>query len=206
MSFGANFAALPRQAVMAKATPPSGASQEAIWHAVYDTQTFASASTTTLTFFSAVNADKTLSNMEASGQFPSPQSFQIYNICLDAWTPLAVSTSATVTGNLNDLGLIMQTGRPTWTLTLSSKAYGPYPLTALHATGGASGFGFSSDGAEILQYARNEPSPGWNYFGKIIIPEQVAFNFRLDWAAAQTITASWLLRLTMMGVLNRRVV
>lgn len=206
MGFGANFAALPRQAVMAKATPPSGASQEAIWHAVYDTQTYTSAATTSLTFFSAVNADKTLSNMEAAGQFPSPQSFQIYNLCLDAWTAAIVSTSATNTGNLNDLGLLLQVGRPTWTLTISSKAYGPYPLTALHGTGGASGFGFSSDGAEILQYSRNEPSPGWNYFGKIIIPEQVAFSITVNWSAAQTLTANWLLRMTMMGVLNRRVV
>lgn len=205
--FGAKFRAQSRQAIAARATPQSGLSQEAIWDCRYDTQLYISAATTRMVFFSQVQADKTLSNMEASGQFPAPQSFQIYNVACDILPATAgVSTSTTVAGNLNDMALLLLVGRPTWTLTISSKQYGPYPLTALHGTGGPSGFGFSSDGTNVLQYARNEPSGGWNYQGAIIIPEQVAFSIEVNFAAAQTLTGNPHIRLSMFGVLNRRVV
>lgn len=208
MGFGSKFQALNRQQIAAAATPPSGKAQEAIWHCVYDTQTYTDNATTSLTFFGATNADKTLCNMEASGQFPSPQSFMIHNICADFWTAAPVSTAAGgPDGDLNDLALLMLVGRPTWTLTISSKQYGPYPLTALHGTGGPTGFGWGTFTAEeSIQYARNEPSAGWNYYGRIIIPEQVSFSVTVNWATAQNITANWLLRLSMFGVLNRRVV
>lgn len=207
--FGANFQALPRQAVAARATPPSGQSQEAIWHALYDTQTYVDNSTTRLTFFQATasGGDRTLSNMEAAGQLPSPQSFQVHNICVDAWTAAAVSTSASNVGNLNDLFLLLFVGRPIWTLTISSKAYGPYPLSTLHGTGGPSGnLGTAIATPGSLQFARNEPTTGWNYLGRIIIPEQVSFSVEVVWGAAQDLTANWSLRMTLMGVLNRRVV
>lgn len=208
MSFGSKFRALNRAQIQAAATPPSGRAQEAIWHAVYDTQTYTDNSTTRLVFFQSTNSDKTLSNMEASGQFPSPQSFQIHNICVDFITAAPLSTAAGgVDGDLNDLALLMWAGRPTWTLTISSKQYGPYPLTALHGTGGPTGFGWGTFTAEeSLQYARNEPSPGWNYYGRIIIPEQVSFSLEMNWAAAQNISADYRIRCTMFGVLNRRVV
>jgi hypothetical protein len=207
--FGANFQALPRQAVAARATPPSGQSQEAIWHCLYDTQTFTSASSTRLLFFTspAAGGDRTLSNMDVGGQLSSPQSLQIHNICLDAWPAVGVSTSATNAGNLNDLFLLLFIGRPMWTLTISSKAYGPYPLSTLHGTGGPSGnVGTAIATPGSMQFARNEPSTGWNYLGRIIIPEQVSFQIEVVWAATQTLTANWLLRMSLMGVLNRRVI
>lgn len=206
--FGSPFRALNRAQVAQAATPPSGRAQEAIWHALYDTQTYTDNSTTRLTFFQSTNADKTLSNMEASGQLPAPQSFMIHNICLDAWTAAPVSTAAGgPDGNLNDLMLLLLVGRPTFTLTISSKQYGPYPLTALHATGGPTGFGWGTFTAEeSIQFARNEQSPGWNYYGRIIIPEQVSFSLEVNWAAAQNVTADWRFRITMFGVLNRRIV
>lgn len=206
-TLGTNFQAKSRQQIQAEATPPSGRSQEAIWHQVYDTQLFVDNSTTRLTFFSAVQADKTLSNMPAAGMFPAPQSFQIHNVCMDAWTALPLSTAAGgAVGDLNDLALIMFVGRPTWQLNISDKTYGPYKLTTLHGTGGPTGFGWGTFTAEeSLQYARNEQGGGWNYFGKVAIPEQVAFNMELNWAAVQDITADWRIAVSLFGVLNRRV-
>jgi hypothetical protein len=205
--FGAKFRAVPRAALQAAATPPSGRSQESIWDCKYDTQTFTSAATTRLTFFSAVNADKTLSNMESSGQFPSPQTFQIHNICADWFTLLGVSTSASNVGNLDDLYRLILTARPTWTLNISSKAYGPYPITSLHASGGPTGtLGTAIATPGSLQFARNTDAPGWNYFGRIIIPEQVSFNIVVDFGTSPTLTANYSLRLAMFGVLARRVV
>lgn len=198
--------AKPFQTVNRQAIPKSGASPEAIWHIVYDTKTYTDNTTVTLNFFDSTNVgNKFLSNMELAGQFPAPQAFEIHGIYVDAWTALPVSTSATNTGDLNDLALLMFVGTPVWTFTLQQKAYGSYPLTTLHGTGGPTGFGWSSDGAEILQYARNEQCPGWNYNGSITIPAQTGFQFNISWAAAQDVTANWLFRVSMSGILSRAV-
>jgi len=189
-----------------KAIPRSGRDPEAIWHIAFDTKVYTDNSTVTLNFFDATNVGNGfLSNMESAGQFPAPQVFDIHGIFADLWTALPVSTSATVTGDLNDLALLLYVGTPVWTLTLQQKKYGPYPLITLHGLGGATGFGFSSDGAEILQYARNDPSPGWNYGGCITIPAQTSFQFNVAWAAAQDLTANWNLRIAMSGKLSRAV-
>lgn len=189
-----------------KAIPPSGRSPEAIWHVAYDTKTYTDNSTTSLNFFDSTNVGTLdLSNMEVGGQFPAPQVFNIHGIMLDAWTAAPVSTSATNTGNINDLYLLIFVGRPRWTLTIQQKNYGPYPLSCLHGTGAPQVFGFSSDGAEILQVASTDRSPGWNYNGSITIPSQTAFQFNITWAAAQDLTADWRLRVSMSGKLSRAV-
>lgn len=205
--FGAPFRPLTKGQTEAMATPPSGGSAEDIWHQLFDTQPFVSATTVQLTFFRAAQNDRTLSNMPTGGTLPRPQTLRIHNICLDVLSTIPVTTSATLTGVLDDLALIIfgLAQRPTWTLSISDKSYGPYSLTTLHGTGGPHGFGWSGDGAEIIQYARNAVEPGWNYYGRIIIPEQVDFNIVLNWAAAATITADKLIRVSMFGVLGRRV-
>lgn len=204
---GARFRALPGATVEANATPPSGSAEEAIWHQIYDTQTYVDNTTTRLVFFQAANADRTLSNMDQGGSLPRPQKLQIFNICLDAMSAIPVTTSATLTGALDDLALLIfgSAQRPTWTLNISQKAYGPYSLTTLGGTGGPTGFGFAGDGAEIIQFAKTDPSGGWNYFGRLTIPEQVNFNVEINWAAVAQLTADKLLRVSLFGVLNRRV-
>ena len=203
---GERFRALPGSTVEANATPPSGGAEEAIWHQIYDSQTFTDNVTTRMVFFQAANADRTLSNMDQGGALPRPQKLQIYNVCCDILSTIPVTTSATLTGALNDLALLIfgLAQRPTWTLNISQKAYGPYSLTALGGTGGPVGFIGSSDGAEILQYAKNDPSVGWNYFGRVIIPEQVNFNTEINYAATADISENKLFRFSLFGVLNRR--
>lgn len=207
--FGARFRALPKAAVEAAATPPSGNAQEAIWHQLYDTQTFTSAATTVMTFFANTNADKTLSNLEQGGTLPRPQSLQIYDITLDIMLAAPVSTAAGgVAGVLNDLALLLLGSgqRPTWTLSISSKNYGPYSLTTLHGTGGPTGFGWGTFTAEeSIQFAKNDPGAGWNYFGRVIIPEQVSFGLTINYAATATLTGDARFRASLFGVLNRRV-
>lgn len=203
---GARFDALPGAVVEAQATPPSGGAEESIWHQAYDSQTFTSATTTRMVFFQTANSDRTLSNMDNGGSFPRPQKLRIFNICFDVLSIVPVSTSATLTGVLNDLALLIfgSAQRPTWTLNISQKAYGPYSLTTLGGTGGPTGFGFSGDGAEIIQFAKNDPSGGWNYFGRVTIPEQVNFLVEVNYAATATLTENKICRLSLFGVLNRR--
>lgn len=205
--FGVRFAPMSQGQVERQATPPSGSSEENIWHQLYDTQTFTDNTTVALTFFQAANADKTLSNLDQGGTLPRFQALRVYNVCLDILSPVPVSTSATLTGVLNDLALLLigSAQRPTWTLSISNKAYGPYSLTTLHGTGGPAGFGFSSDGAEIIQYARNEPAGGWNYSGLLTIPSQVNFQLTINYAATADVTENKLFRVSLFGVLNRRV-
>lgn len=209
--FGVPFRARSFGAVKAAATPPSGAAPEVVWHQIYDTQTYPATGITSLTFFATANADKTLCNLDVGGQLPSPQSFQIYNIALDLIPALAsggVSTAAGgAAGNLDDFARVLLIARPTWTLNISNKAYGPYSLTTLHGTGGPDGFGWGTFTAEeSLQYARNANSPGWNYYGRVIIPEQVSFNLVVNFQGTLAPTvAAVQLRASLFGVLNRRV-
>lgn len=204
---GAKFRPRSFAAVDRAAQPISGSDPEVIWHQVFDTQTYLAAGANQLVFFNSVNNDKTLNNMELAGQFPNPQTFQIYNVCLDLLPLSGVSTAAGgVAGNLDDMARILMVARPTWTLTLQNKQYGGYSLTALRGTGGPTGFGWGTFTAEeSLQFAKNDPSMGWNYQGQIIIPAQASFNITVNFPSLVTITADTKLRLSMFGVLNRAV-
>lgn len=210
--FGAPFRALPGPAVTAAATPPSGMSEEAIWDQRYDTQPFTSATTTRLTFFTTINPDRTLTNMQQAGTLPSPWALQIHMITADYLFEAPVSTAATgVDGVLNDLAsLILSSGaRPTWTLNINNKDYGPYSLTVLHGTGGPQGWGWGG-AIETNQFARNTEIPGWNYFGRVIILTQAPFYLTTEWANPVTLThaaaeSDPFIRVSLFGVLNRRV-
>lgn len=206
---GVRFRPKTGMAVERAATPPSGNAEEAIWHQAYDTQTYVAAGQTRLTFFAAVSNDRTLSNMKAAGMFARPEKLQVYQITCDILSVIAVTTAAGgIDGVLNDLALILigSTGRATWTLDISSKQYGPYSLSALHGTGGPVGFGWGTFTAEeSIQFAKNDPCEGWNYHGQIIIPEQVPFSLLTEWAAVQAVSADKRIRMSLWGVLNRRV-
>lgn len=208
--FGAPYRALPGAAVQAAGTPPSGTSEEAIWDQRYDTQLYTSAVTTELVFFQVTNADPTLSNMRQGGTLPSPWSLQIHMITLDILPiiPVSINAAAAVTGALNDMALLLfsSNARPTWTLTINEKDYGPYSLTTLHGTGAPAGFndGTQAVGASV-QYGFNTLTPGWNYFGRVVILTQNPFRVTLRWAAAPTLTENKRLRVSLFGVLNRKV-
>jgi hypothetical protein len=206
--FGAHFTPLSNDQVRALAQPPSGNAAECIYHQYYDTQLFTSASTDEQQFFAVSNSDKTITNLPQGGQLPAPQLFQIYDVCCDILPVTPVSTvAAAATGILNDMGLMLFGAgqRGTWLLSISNKNYGPYSLTTLHGTGGPTGWGWGSNSTNLQQFARNDPSPGWNYLGRQIIPEQVNFYIELDWAATSTLEdGNPYVRISMFGVLNRR--
>ena len=207
MGFGTKIRAIPRAAVLAKATPPSGASQEAIWDQRFDTQLYPTTGVRTLSFFGAVNNDKTLSNMEAAAQFPAPQSFQIFDIALDLFPAAAgISSTATSAGNVDDMQKILFQARPVWTLSISNKQYGPYSATVLHGTGGPQGFIASTVATVAIEHARNEVNPGWTYQGSIIIPEQTSFAFTIQFQNTLVpVVVDHYLRVSLFGIQQRRV-
>lgn len=213
--FGANFKAYSADQLEKMATPPSGSSEQAIWDQRFDSLTYTSAVDTLRKFFANINADTTLSNMEAQGMFPKPQVLQIHNICCDvlAIIPVSITTAAgapTAPGALSDIALLLMGSaqRPTWTLRIQNKDYGPYSVTLLGGTGGPTGWGWGSSIATnsgSWQYGRNDPSNGWNYFGRIIIPSMANFSLSLNWATAATMTENKIIRISLLGVLNRAI-
>jgi len=206
--FGVRFNAATRAQLRNLATPSTGGGPEAIWHQFYDTQTYVDNTTTRLTFFQNTNADNTITNMPAAGQLPDPQWLSIYSITCDFLTQnTSIAATSQVAGEYNDLALLLKVGRPNFVLTISDKRYGPYSLTLLHATGGPVGFQASGNTAATgnAQLANNTFTPGWNYYGSVIIPPKTNFNIECVWAAAQDTTANVLIRLSLHGILSRRV-
>ena len=180
---------------------------EAVPWQFYDQQTYVDATTTQLTFFTATNNDRTLSNMQAAGQITDPNYFEIYCFGCDVLRDVTTAAGAQV-GALDDLQLLLLTGRPTWTFNMSDKQFGPFPLLGLHAQGGAIGFGWGTFTAEeSIQYANNSyPDGGFGYVGgALVIPPKVAFDVTVRWNATVNLTADVALRMWMFGVLHRRV-
>lgn len=204
---GKPFTALRLQDVQRMGSPGSGGDVENVWWQFFDSQTYVDNTTTSLTFFNQQNADRTLTNMPVGGVLAFPQTLRIHNVCLDVLSAIPVTTSATLTGALDDLSLLIFSSgaRPTWQLNIGGKLYGPFSLTTLGGTGGPNGFGFSSDGAEIIQWARNDPHVGWDFCGQLVILPMVDFNVQLNWAAAANLTADKILRVSLCGPLTRRV-
>ncbi len=208
--FGVPYRAQSNAQVVAGATPASGNTAETIWHQLYDTQLYTSAATVTQNYFLAAGIDPTLSNMQQGGTLPNPLTLQIYDITLDilSLTPVSISAAGTVVGVLNDFAFLIfgSLQRPTWTLTISQKAYGPYSLTVLHGTGGPTGwFAGTYAATTMVQYAKNDPNPGWNYYGRVSILQQNPFSLTINWAAFATLTGNVNMRVSLFGVLNRRV-
>lgn len=207
--FGVRFKAANRAQLRARSTPLSGASPEAVWWEFYDTQTYVAAGVGVLNFFVNTNADRTLSNMQAAGQFPDPQWLTIYDITLDILTqPTRIAAAApAVTGQLNDHSIILKgPARGTWELEISDKKYGPFSLSLLHGTGGPVGNIFSSAdaAAAVTSWATNTLAPGWNYNGTLIIPPKTNFTYVLRFNST-AVSVDNPLRLAQHGILSRRV-
>ena len=193
--------------LLEQSNPASATQPEVIPWVLYDSQSYVSASTVTLAFFQTVQTDKSLGNMEGAGQLPDPQFFEIYRIGLDVLfrpaTALAVST-----GPLDDIAQLVLSGRGTFTLALSNKNYGPFPLSLLHASGGPTGFGWGTNTAPLqIEFANNGIfDGGYPINGAITIPPKVGFSIVLNWPAALTLAnGNTFLRAWMAGPLYRRV-
>lgn len=197
-----------REDLVRLANPQMANQPQVIPHILYDTQTYVSAATTKLTFFQTVQSDKTLGNIEAPGSLPSPQFFAIESIGCDILTQVTTAAGG-VPGAINDVQLLSLIGRATLTLSYQNKDYGPWPLSAFGASGGATGFGWGTFTAEeSLQYA-NHGIPNGQGYGvnqQIILKPTAQFAVVLNWGAAQTLTGNTPIRIWMYGALYRAVV
>src|SRR5690348_16451343 len=75
--------ALTRAELDDLANPQSANQPEVVPWALYDTQAVANAAAGPFTYFTALNTDKTLSNMEGPGQLPDPQYVIVHYVACD---------------------------------------------------------------------------------------------------------------------------
>lgn len=204
---GQPIIARDRQELNNLAFPVEAGQPEAVPWIFYDTQTYTSAVTTTLTFFGAAQADRTLSNLNQGGQLPEPQYFEIYNLGFDVINDGSAVVGVTEVGIADDIQKLMLVGRPIFNLEIANKNYGNFPLSALHTSGGvwtaiAAG---NTAATGNIQFANNSvPDGGWNWFGGVVIPPKQNFSITLVWSAAQTLAAgNPPLRFWLSGTLHR---
>jgi hypothetical protein len=186
---------------------------EAFAHMLYDTQVFATA-TTSLSFFQSVQSNKSLGNLPTAGQIPDPNYFEIFGLCLDINSAVSVAGDGTTKGAIDDIYKILFGDAPTTgaeagriTLNKNGKLYGPWPLSALHGTGGPVGFGWGTLTAEdSVQYANNGVfDGGFPVNGCITLAPREPFEWIMEWGGSITVTATAALRLSMLGVYHRKV-
>jgi len=197
-----------RPALARAANPQSAKEPEALPWVLFDTQAWTTAVTTTQTYFTAVQNDKTLGNMEGPGQLPDPQYFEVHYIGCDFLLPEQFLIAAAATGPITDILQFLFTQRGIFTFNISNKRVGPFPLSFLHASGGATGY-LTTNSATVgkLEYANNGIfDGGFCVGGALLIPPKVSFDITVQLAAVPTLTNSPLnVRIWMAGALYRRV-
>lgn len=193
--------------LQALVTPEDPKQPEAVPYVLYDSQTYTSAATTKLDFFTAVNSDPTLSNMEVSGTLPNPQVFEIHRIFIDVLSRPSDNAAATPLGQADDLALLFNTARATLTFSMSSKTLGPIPARFCgpsHAIMGAM-TGTLTAVAQI-QMGWRALTGGYPVNGQIVIPPQQKFGFTMNFSAAQTLEGgNTVISIGLLGVLHRKV-
>lgn len=180
----------------------AGGVSESFEHAFHDTELFTSAVTTDLMFFVNTKATFQLSNLTPAGMLPSDQYFEVYGFHVNFLFPgvatAIIDTQAMLMGD-GTVGV----GAPIFTFTHKDKTYGPWTLSLLHGTGGATGIA-NAAAADVV--ANNSvPDGGFFQDGAIILEPTSSFRGRIQWGAAITLTAHVDVQLVMSGVLHRDV-
>jgi hypothetical protein len=188
---------------------PNAQQPESIPWMLYDTQkidhTSAATTAAALSFFTSLPApaDKTLTNMPIAGALPNPWYFEIQKVYFDVLG--RVTTDAATLGAYDNIEIVTQVNRGVATFNLSDKQYGPFPLTCFGRTGGATGI-ISSTVATVSQQAANvADNGGFPMNGALTIPPQTQISWVLNFSAQAAISVDTFCRMTMAGILYRRV-
>ncbi len=175
---------------------------------LYDTLTYTSAATVLMNFFNAIRATRNLGNMEVASVIPHPKAFIIRAIGVAVIQPPSVVDAAATTV-ANDVHLLMWNG---WMeLIIGNKEYLVSTLDRLPAGGGVwsdSAMAGAEAADEIFCNANHGAPVAQNMYSlsqPLLIDPNINFNVRLQWAAAQTLTADALVRVYLDGEMIRPV-
>lgn len=153
---------------------------EVIQDTIYDTKTYTSATTTSLTFFvqSIASVNKDITNLTQPAMLPNPESFlvQCPRIFVK-WVPTSVATLA---GNIaNDIALLFNTS--VLTLKFGNKTYGPFPTWMMSAGGGPDMRISANATAPIITSYAQLGGPLWAMFPHLMISPMQAFQALMEW-------------------------
>lgn len=166
---------------------------EVIPDQLYSALTYTDNTTTELNFFTAVAANQSLSNLTQAGMLPNPQSFLIQ--CIRLFFRITVQTvdmaasAADLVGSLNDIALLINTGR--LTLNIGQKRYGPWRLWMLPA-GSSLNANLAAAGAEAAgQVSTYGQLTGqlWGMFPHLMIAPLQNFSVQMQWPTAVNLAA-----------------
>jgi hypothetical protein len=189
-----------------QANPQNAGQPEAIPWVYYDTQNIATATAGPYAFFAQTQADKTLSNLEQAGTIPDPFYFELEAVNCDFLVDPTLT--ATVPGGvLGDITEILNIQRAVFVFTFAGKEYLRIPLTYLHASGGPNAVLSGTFAAPLIaEFAVNSYPDGGFYIGKrITIPPKQSFSAQIQVAGATTLAATVPTRISLAGVLHRRI-
>jgi hypothetical protein len=167
---------------------------EWVW---YDTQSYVSGTTTSLSFFTSLPSPRVVStsNMELAGQLAAPKAFFLRAIRF--WVkqvPRASSVEANNSaqdGAFANMANLLNTG--VYSCTIGAKNYGIYPLSVLTAGAGPAGVmsaaTCATDGI-LVDYAQNgvpDPRAVFSLTKPLFIAPQINFEVTLTWPTAVTL-------------------
>lgn len=197
--------------LVAMSRPQRADQPEALPWVLYDTQQYAAAGSSRLTYYSSTSAsltDTTLSNFP-TGTLETYQFFEFHREFLSFLAALSVTTTAAVTGAANDVNILHTTARGTRTLTIGQKQQGPFPLDFFGRPGGARFVGIA-EGTEtaparnIIQSGENENNGGFPHGGAFVLGPQSKVTITLDFNST-AINAALYVRHSILGIFHRRV-
>lgn len=179
----------------------------------FDSALYTSGTTVTLDFFQTVQAIKANGNMEAAGQIPAPQFFDVYHLGIKIENDRnvsAVGATQALPGTINDTSRLIQ-GRVLF--SIAQKTYYDGPIFLCPAGGGVYGGvavagTFTASDGERYEFGNNGNPDLRNrnsFWGDITIPHNQNFLVRLEWAAALTLLGDTRIKVYLDGFLYRRV-
>lgn len=202
-----NIVPLTWDQIIARGAPRAANQPEAYRDVIFDTQTYVDNTTVNQSFFQSVQTDKTLGNLSQAGSLPAATAFAISAISSE-WLLEAPAGAATGSAQVNDLVALLNAGRPTMTLLISDKPYGPWPFAYAGAAGFPTFVGFGTTTADAGANAVAQVSPNGGFFtgnGLLLLPN-VQFGLNVTYSAAQNISGDRRVRVSLHGTKYRRVV
>lgn len=181
---------------------------ESIGFIFYDSQDFA-ANFSPVNFFTTIQSDPTLGNIQVANSLSADQYFQLWAITLDWLIGATSQASSGAPTIVDDLLGIYNTARTIMYLTMSMKNYLQAPIHNFHSSGliyvnyqlgtpSASGLG---------NYASSwMPDGGHNVGGSIILAPRQVFTFYAQGTGTVALAATRKGRISFHGVLARKVV
>ncbi len=159
---------------------------------LWDTNTYTSGTSQTLTYFTAVRATKDLGNLAIASTLPAPYAFLTRGIrFFIKGQPFAKNVAATGNaelGALDDAALLINTG--VLEFTIGNKIYFESPLWMITAGGGAAGVLSMAGGAATnieASYGQSgpaDPRAAYTLAKPLAIAPQINFKIVLSWPAA----------------------